>query len=235
MLRFAVCDDEPYMREMLEARIAGYMKDKGLACQIESFAGGRQLLEAQGGFDMVFLDIQMPEPDGMDTACRLRETGFEGLVVFITVLEECVFRSFEVQAFDYLLKPLKEEGFCRTMDRAVKSLRARDRKSMVLQKGNECRIIPFSQILYCEAIGRKIYLHRQGGEVLEFYERMDHVQQQVDRRFFRCHRSYLVNLEHICGYQGGQIRLSDGKEIPLSRLREQELSRALLLHMKEGC
>ena len=56
MLRFAVCDDEPYMREMLEARIAGYMKDKGLACQIESFAGGRQLLEAQGGFDMVFLD-----------------------------------------------------------------------------------------------------------------------------------------------------------------------------------
>ena len=234
MLRFAVCDDETYMREELAARITGYMDGRGYGCQVDVFPGGRGLLESREPFDMVFLDIQMPGQDGMETARLLRERGYEGLLVFITVLEEYVFRSFEVQPFDYLLKPVEEEKLHRTMDRAVQKLQERSPRSLLVQMGTIRRILPFSEILYCEVIGRKIYLHRQGGEILEFYQRLDRLEQQLDARFFRCHRSYLVNLEHVCGYQGGQVQLTDGGRIPVSRLREQELSRAILLHMKGG-
>lgn len=232
MLRLAVCDDEAYMREELVARLAGYMDRRGWDCRVDAFSGGRELLESREDFQMVFLDIQMPEPDGMETGRLLRERGYEGLLVFITVLEECVFHSFEVTPFDYLLKPVEEERFCRTMDRAMKRLQNQAPGALFVQAGTVRRIIPFPEILYCEVIGRKIYLHQKSGEIVEFYQRLDRLEQQLDARFFRCHRSYLVNLEHVCGYQSGQILLSDGGKIPVSRLREQELSRAILLHMK---
>ena len=68
---------------------------------------------------MIFLDIQMEHPDGMETARLLRRWGVHSLLIFVTVLRECVFDSFQVEAFDYLLKPLDSARFCQTMDRVL--------------------------------------------------------------------------------------------------------------------
>jgi len=234
MVKIAICDDEPFMAQEIAGHLSRYMEEKHITSYCaSSFSNGRLLLESDCNFDLIFLDIQMEQPDGMETAKMLRRRGNHSLLVFVTVLKEYVFDAFEVEAYDYLIKPLDGEHFRRTMDRAVKALEQRKEKSIIVRRGTSCEVIPLAQIVYCEVQGRKIYIHQSDGKITDYYEKLDDFERRVDGRFFRCHRSYLVNLECIRGSYAGQVALSQGGQIPVSRLREQELTQALLRHMKE--
>lgn len=230
---FAVCDDEPFMLDDTAARISAFMEERRIPFHVSRFKASQELLESAVGFDSLFLDIQMKTPNGMETARMLREQGYCGLLIFITVLKEHVFDSFEVQAFDYLVKPLDESRFRRTMERVLSALERERGQNLIVQKGNISQVIPFSKIEYCEVLGRKIYLHQSGGETFDYYDKLETLETRLDRRFFRCHRSYLVNLDYVRGCRAGLVTLSDGNEVPVSRLRERELTQALLAHMKE--
>lgn len=234
MVKFAICDDEPLMIRELSAYLAGYMGERSITdYSVSCFSGGHALLETGDHFDVIFLDIQMAEPDGMETARLLRRRGEHSLLVFVTVLKELVFDAFQVEAYDYLLKPLETARFKRTMDRILRTLEQRA-AGIVIQRGTGCQVVPLSDILYCEVLGRKVYLHKQDGDVIDYYDRLESLEHRVDGRFFRCHRSYLVNLDYVRGYQGGWVMLPREERIPVSRLRERELTGALLRHMKEG-
>ncbi len=234
MIKFAICDDEPFMAREIADHLSKYMEEKRLTSYCaSSFSNGRSLLESDCNFDLIFLDIQMEQPDGMETAKMLRQRENHSLLVFVTVLKECVFDAFEVEAYDYLIKPLDGDQFRRTMDRAIKALGQRTAKSIMVQRGTSCEVIPLAQIVYCEVQGRKIYIHKSDGKILDYYQKLDDFERRVDGRFFRCHRSYLVNLEHVRGCHAGQVALSQGEQIPVSRLRQRELTQALLRYMKE--
>ncbi|MCI8869153.1 MAG: response regulator transcription factor [Lawsonibacter sp.] len=232
-IKFAVCDDEPLMVQELSEQLSGYMEENRPGqYSVSRFSSGRALLES-GGFDVIFLDIQMEAPDGMETARLLRRRGERGLLIFVTVLKERVFDAFEVEACDYLVKPLDRVRFRQTMDRTLKRLEERTAKTLVVQQGGACEVIALSEIVYCEVLGRKIYLHKSDGAVIDYYGRLEDLERRLDRRFFKCHRSYLVNLDCVRGCRDGQAVLSQGGAVPVSRLRERDLIQALLRCMKE--
>ncbi len=234
MIHFAICDDDPLMAQDLAGHLTNCMKENAItAYSVSSFPNGRALLERAGSFDAIFLDVRMEQPDGMETARLLRRRGDRSLLIFVTVLKECVFDSFQVDAFDYLLKPMDGARFRQTMGRVLCSLEQRTAKDLVIQRGTGCEVVPLSDIVYCEVLGRKIYLHKNDGAVIDYYHKLADLERHVDGRFFKCHRSYLVNLDYVCGCQDGQVLLSQGERIPASRLRERELTQALLRHMKE--
>ena len=234
MIKFAICDDEPAMARELAGYLARYLEEHEVtAYSVSNFSSGRALLEAADGFDVIFLDIQMEEPDGMETARLLRGQGDHSLLIFVTVLRELVFDAFQVEAYDYLTKPLDAARFARTMDRVLQTLEQRTAASIVIQQGSGCEVVPLSDVVYCEVLGRKVYLHKADGTITGYYDRLEQLERRVDGRFFRCHRSYLVNLDHVRGCQAGQVLLSQGERIPVSRLRERDLTGALLLHMKK--
>lgn len=234
MIQFAVCDDEPLMIQELSSRLSRYMEEHQYTSYcISSFSNGRALLEHSGSLDVIFLDIQMEQPDGMETAKLLRQQGNRSLLVFVTVLRECVFDAFAVEAYDYLVKPLDDGHFKRTMDRLLKGLEQRTARTIVVQRGAAWEVIPLAELVYCEVLGRKVYLHKRDGTITDYYDKLEHLEHRVDRRFFKCHRSYLVNLDYIRGCQNGQVILLQGETIPVSRLRERDLIQALLHHMKE--
>jgi len=230
--KLAVCDDEPHMLEELSERLSEYMEGRGLDCQIIRFDSSEALLESGGDSDLLLLDIQMEPMDGMKAARLLRARGWDGLLIFTTVLREAVFDAFEMNAFDYLLKPLDEKRFSGTLDRAIRALEDKKCKSLMVQSRGTCRVVPFSQIVYCEVMGRKVYIHQRDGEVLDYYERIENLAGQLDGRFFRCHRSYLVNLDCVLGCREGMVSMDGGDKVPVSRLREKELVQALLAHMR---
>lgn len=234
MIKFAICDDEPFMTEEISQYLSRYVEEKNIApyC-VSCFPNGRLLLESDCDFDLIFLDIQMEQPDGMETAKMLRQRKNRSLLIFVTVIKECVFDAFEVHAYDYLIKPLDYHRFKRTMDRAVKDLDQQADKHIIIRKSASCQVVPLSQIMYCEVQGRKVYIHQADGKVIDYYDKLEDFQRRVDRRFFRCHRSYLVNLDYIRGCAAGLATLSLGDKIPVSRLRERELTETLLRHMKE--
>ena len=234
MIKFAICDDEPFMTEEISQYLSRYMEEENMASYcVSSFPNGRLLLESDCDFDLIFLDIQMEQPDGMETAKMLRQRKNRSLLVFVTVMKECVFDAFEVHAYDYLIKPLDYHRFKRTMDRAVKDLDQQAGKHIIIRKSASCQVVPLSQIMYCEVQGRKVYIHQADGKVIDYYDKLEDFQRRVDIRFFRCHRSYLVNLDYIRGCAAGLATLSLGDKIPVSRLRERELTETLLRHMKE--
>jgi len=227
MLEIAVCDDEPRMARTLSGAISGYLDGQG-GCRVHVYPSGQALLACGLDFDLVFLDIRMDGPDGLESARLLRQRGSRALLIFVTAFAEHVYDAFPLEAFDYLVKPLDPERFARTMARALRALERRSQARLVVRHSGGCEVVPFSELVYCEVQGRKVYLHRAGGAVLGYYDRLDALARRLDSRFFRCHRSYLVNLEYVRGCGGGRVTLSRGGDIPLSRLRERELSQALL-------
>ena len=222
------------MAQELGSYLASYMEERSItAYSVSSFSDERALLEQVGSFDVIFLDIQMQQPDGMETAKRLRQRGDRSLFVFVTVLKEYVFDAFQAEASDYLLKPLNSARFKRTMDRLLRSLEQRMAEDIVIRRRNGCEVVSLSDIVYCEVLGRKIYIHKKDGTVIDYYNKLEDLERRMDGRFFKCRRSYLVNLDYVRGCQAGQVLLPQGERISVSRLRERELTQALLCHMKE--
>ena len=232
MLHIAICDDEKHMSDHIRAMASDFFHKKNREIHFRTFLSGEELLSYDGQIDICFLDIQMKGMDGMETARKLRASKFRGFLIFITVLKEMVFQSFEVQAYDYLVKPVDEKQFEKTMERLYASMQNASEDSLLVQKGYEGRIIRRDEIVFCEIIDRKIYLNLASGEVVDYYERIEHLESKLDSHFFRCHRSYLINLKHLKGYKNGTACMDNGKEVPVSRLRSKEFSGVVLQYMK---
>ena len=212
--------------------VLNFFRKKNREISLRMFSSGEELLSYNGQIDILFLDIQMKDMDGMETARKLRADKFRGFLVFITVLKEMVFQSFEVQAYDYLVKPVDDKQFEKTMERLYASMQNASEDSLLVQKGYEGRIIREDEIVFCEIIDRKIYLNLASGEVVDYYERIENLETKLNNRFYRCHRSYLINLKHLKGYKNGTACMDNGKEIPVSRLRSREFSGVVLQYMK---
>ena len=232
MIHIAICDDEKHMSDQIRAMASDFFRKKNRKIRLRTFLSGEELLNDEGQIDILFLDIQMKGMDGLETARKLRAGQFRGFLIFITVLKEMVFQSFEVQAYDYLVKPVEEKQFEKTMERLFASMQNAGEDSLLVQKGYEGRIIWEDEIVFCEVIDRKIYLNLASGEVVNYYERIENLETKLGSHFFRCHRSYLINLKHLKGYKNGTACMDNGKEVPVSRLRSREFSGVVLQYMK---
>lgn len=234
MLYAAICDDDKIMSEQLKKAVTGFFRRNNVDISVTEFSSGEELLNFEKHIDILFLDIRMKKIDGMEAAKRLRQSGFKGFLIFITVLKEQVFRAFEVQAFDYLLKPLQEERFNKTMCRLLECMNNADNKELFVKIGYETRTVPFDDIIFCEVMDRKIYLHLLSSEVVCYYEKIENLEKKLSGYFYRCHRSFLVNLKYVTSRRSGTAIMKGGREIPVSRLRDREFSDVLLRYMRDG-
>ncbi len=233
MICVAVCDDEKCVSAKIEKLAKEFFRKKNIDISVVQYSSGEELLESGREMDILFLDIGMQGIDGIETARRLREHGYKGFLVFITILKEMVFQSFEVQPFDYLVKPVEKENFDKTMERLFLSMQDKKKGHLLVQRGYESNIISFQDIVCCEIIDRKVYVYLTSGEVMDYYEKIENLEKKLDGRFFRCHRSYLINLNYLKSYRNNIAYMTDGKEIPVSRLRNKEFSNVILQYMKE--
>ncbi len=187
MMKIAICDDEKFACEDIKQKILAYVEETEEHCEIECFFSAAELLQTSCSYDLFFLDIQMPEQDGLALAKKIRENESQGIIIFITALAECVYDAFEVETFDYICKPVDEARLQRTLGRAFKKLRETENRSLFIQTMNWCKSIKLDDIYFCEVINRKIYLHTKN-EVIEYYCKIEDVEKQLDDRFVRCCR-----------------------------------------------
>ena len=229
MINIAICDDEKKTVRELESRTKSFFDRSGTETDIAGFYDGASLLESASAteYDVIFLDIKMSAPDGMETARELRKMRFKGYIIFVTVLEDYVFDAFEVSAYDYLVKPVENEKFLRTMSRLQKQLES---SFITIQRDGQNYFLNLDDVLYCEVLNRKIYIHTLDGSTLDYYEKIEELEKRLansSRKFFRCHRSFLVNLAHLNGFGKGYALLSNGERIPVSRLRKDAFAESL--------
>ncbi len=240
-IRTIIVDDEAYARR----KIRDYLRSEPDIEVLGEAADGTEALRliAESRPDLVFLDIQMPGPDGFGVVEAL---GAEGVphIVFATAFDQHALRAFEVHALDYLLKPFDRERFDEALSRARRIIalekdrddfRARIRsliedvrkedpyaKRFLIRSKRGIRFLEAESVLWIEAAGSYAALHTETGEHL-LHEPLGDLEKRLDpRRFVRTHRSYIVNgsaiLEIQPSFHGESVLLLKGdRRIRVSR------------------
>lgn len=220
-MRIAICDNEVSGRE----RIRTLLEREFSQAQRSEFDSGMKLLEAvEQGYqpDIVLLDIAMDGMNGMETAKRLKELS-DVILIFVTRVKEQVFEAFDVGAFHYLMKPVDEAKLTDVLARAIQEAdkRRMTPKYLLVKASGNHRRIPVEDILYVENEGRKVILHTKH-ENIEYYERMNHLEEVLGKGFYRCHRGYLVALSAVSGYNNTSILINQGDTIYLAKQKYSE-------------
>ena len=234
-MKLAICDDEKRIRDI----IAESVKEVSEKIEIEFYADAKGILSASFDSDILFLDIQMPGIDGMGAARMLRSSGRKTVIVFVTALEDQVFNAFDVGAFNYIVKPFTKAKIIEVFKKAVKQ--AEDQRLVetaiseqeeagrtitVKSGGTNTRVI-LSEVQYAEIYDRRIILHMESSDDIEYYGRISDLENIAGKDFFRVHRAYLVNLGAVKSYDSKYVHMSDA-DIPVARGKYQELIRAYM-------
>lgn len=223
-MRVAICDDDRESR----ARLRSLIKQQEPDCEVACFDTGKRLLEARQHFDILLLDIQMEDMSGIEVARVLRINRERTIVIFVTALKEYAAEAFEVEAFNYLLKPLEPERFCRVFEdacREVKRLESAGGGQLFFQTKTRSFVVQKDEILYVESLRRKVEIHTQRENII-VYATMKGLAERLGEEFFRCHRGYLVNLAYVAEYGTGTIQLQNGETVYLAREKYAEFVKA---------
>ncbi len=215
----AVCDDERTVREDIAGKIEFLFPET----DVFLYESGNILLQSEENFDIVFLDIQMKGINGMDTAKKLRESGSDAVIIFVTALEEYVYQAFDVDAFHYLVKPFERAKFYEILNRAVhrreeekKRMSAKEEKSISIKCGRVTSKVYLKDIIYAEVFNRKIILHTTDGK-LEFYGKLSDLEKELKEGFFRPHRAYLIQLRYVLKYDAASITMENGQSVIMAK------------------
>lgn len=232
MISVAVCDDSIIECSRIAGKIKGLLDEMGVSCLVRQFNSGENLLQAQESFDIIFLDILMDGLDGMRTAELLRRENPDTVLVFVTSSRKYVFDAYEVEAFRYLLKPLEDGQLRKVLGLAVQKTDQKEQDFLIVNKERQKKKLFLRDIYYFEIRGRLIYVHGKG-EVFAFYEQIGALENSLSGRgFFRCHKSYLVNLKYVDVYNRQEITLDNGEKIILAKRRYEEFCQEFLKFMR---
>ena len=194
----AVCDDLEEERLQLIRMMQNYGRRHSVEFAMETFSGGAALLDAYrpGRWDFVLLDIYMPGQDGIEVARRLREQDSECILIFVTTSLEHGMVSYELQAADYLVKPVAQKDVDAAFDWCLREKKERFRSITVRSEWDEIEIL-LRDILYIEIRRHTAFIHTVD-RIVQTPRGMNALEEEIGGRdFLRCHRSFLVNLRHI--------------------------------------
>ena len=235
MIDIAICDDEKVIRE----RITDLINRQGANYHIENFGAGNELLAAGKHFDMIFLDIRMEGMSGIETARAIREYDRKSVIVFVTAMKEYVFEAFDVAAFHYLLKPIDEKKFTEIFDNAVKEIQEQQRTqetetpTLLIKTKNRSRMLKQREIIFIENRANKVEIHT-AKDVIEAYYTMSKLEGELVNSFYRCHRGYLVNMEHITEYSSDMIDMDNGERVYLTKEKYPEFVKEYMRYLEDG-
>lgn len=222
MVKFAVCDDEQDVTEYVSDKLREYYPNE---CEIKSYTDGKSLLadSQREFFDAFFLDIGMPELDGMEIAKQIRQKDPHVKIVFVTNKEELAHKGYIYEAFRFVRKSSLEQELCETAESLNKFLSSSNEYLSFKTPAGEI-LIDEKNIRYLEANGHSIILYglneeRICGTMQEQEERLK------DKGFIRIHKSYLVNFRYFYSLERESVRLSSGEELPVSRNRSAEVKK----------
>ena len=228
-MRIAVCDDSSLDRDLFVALLHHYFVNKPISKEIIQYENGVDLLhdvEDDMWFDIVFLDIYMNDLLGIDVAHKLRSLGYRGHIIFLTATADFAVDSYEVEALGYLLKPQSFEKLSQVMDRAIRTMTT---NTYLVKNHSKIIRVPYHEILYAESMNSKCIMHCCNDQSYVIYKRLTTIEHELnDKRFLRCHQSYLVNMDHIHQVDS-QFTLVTGDTVAI-RQRDLKSIRQAVLH-----
>ena len=236
MLRIAIAEDESAFARQLEENLQRFAQENQIELQIDTFTDGTSLVEHYSvEWDLLLLDVDMPGMDGLSTARCVRERDADVLIMFITNLAQYAINGYEVDALDYVLKPVGYYALAMKLKKALRLLRSRSGRSIILSRDGNVVRLPLARLYYVEVYGHQLRYHTAEGELFQTGARSLGLMEKdlAGDGFARCHNGYLVNLRYVEAVTADGVRVA-GDLLPLSRHRRKEFLQALLNETKGG-
>ena len=229
MFRIVICEDDLSQRELLKGFLYKVFEEIQEDLDLIEFESGEEALLEEvilKGIDIFFLDIQMNGLNGMDVARRIREFDNNVEIIFTTSVLDYVCEGYEVNAYRYMLKPIEYNIFKNNMGKCIENIIKKKNDFLTINDKSKLIKIKFDDILYIETSKRQLIIHTiNGHEIIKMSIRK--LEKLLNKDFFRCHNSFIVNLEKINKIDVSDIYINNAT-IPISKHRRKQLKARLI-------
>lgn len=228
MINIAICDDEHIIASQLENIIINICNKENIPFDVEVFYSGqglKQQISEGTKYDLIYLDIQMKNCDGITVAKYIRKIDNNVLLVYVSGYDKYMIELFRLDVFAFIRKPIENKNFENIFLEAVKKICNQKLYFSFNYKKEEYKILCID-ILYFESIGRKINIHINNGNIEKFNGKLSEVEEFLKEGkipFLRIHQSYLVNYHCIKSRSKTEITLIDGTKLPISEDRRKNI------------
>ena len=236
MLRILIVEDTPEEAAVLQAHLERYATEHGLDLNVVWLNNALDFLEDRPQADLIFMDIDMPGINGLDAARQLREHDAMTPLVFVTNLAQYAVRGYEVDAVDFMVKPVRYADFSMRMARALRAVDRTARRSLTVKTRDGLQIFSASDLLFVDTQGHDVAYH-VAGERAPFVVRdsLRNVEAELSGLpFVRLSSSALANMAHVRRVRGDEVTLSDGTVLFMSRAKKREAQAAIATYLGGG-
>lgn len=219
-MKIGICDDEKYFIEGVRHLVEEWARQHDIFISIYEFTNGDDLIREheKNCMDLIILDVIMPLFNGIDTAKELRINDKKVPVIFLTSSREYAVESYDVHAFYYLIKPVKKDRFFKVMDEFLAGFEEKKETFFAKIQGGSCNIT-LDETVCLEAQNKQVIVYLSDGRQLKIKELFSDCAEvfTMEKGFFKCHRSYIVNMKYIEQFTKTQLITKTGIKIPVSR------------------
>lgn len=237
-MKIAVCDDSLNELELIRNFLDIYKSDSIQTFTVKYFESSVELASTLRfeKFDIYILDIIMPVMDGLALAKEIRTFDKAAPIIFLTASPEFAVDSYTVKAFNYLLKPVVKERLYSTLDDIIETFHQESTDNMIIKNSTGIHKIHTSDIIYAEALNRKVIIYLKNGEQITSTDVFSSICDTLTahNEFLLPHRSFIVNMNYIKTINTTEICLINNKSIPLAQRRVSEIKKQYLTFQMEG-
>ena len=225
-MRIAICDDMPECRVQVREHLNRYTATECFS-SVTEFASADDLLAAyeQGNrFDLIFLDVEMAQTNGIDAGMRIKELDKQAILIFVSAHPQYAVFSYDCDALYYIVKPIDGDKFDRVLGKAMEKYKLLHQE-YVLKNRSEIQRLAISDILYVEICRKHLLFHTVSGT----YETVGKLSEALDELrpygFCQVHQGYVVNMNHIKSFAQNDVVLSNGARVMVSVRKKTEVLR----------
>lgn len=201
MIHIAIVEDEEVEHKRIRECLNFVERREKIHFQISDFYSAASFLcDYRPVYDIILMDIDMPEMNGIEAAKKLRIIDQTVILLFVTNMAQYALNGYEVDALDFIIKPVEKYHFALKMSRAVSRTSRRTEREIIIEEDGEVLSLSLPQIVYLEVIGHYVYWHTIEGRVVKEYSTMKKAENRVlhtDGAFVKCNRCYFVNLRYV--------------------------------------
>lgn len=230
-----IVEDEIEQQKETTKFLNQFSKDTGECIfNITCYSSSLEFLETyHNDAELIFLDIRMPGINGMDVAKEIRKKDSLVTIVFITSLAQYAINGYEVQAEDYILKPIKYSEFKMKLFKIIRNVSSKDGKYMTIILSSGIVKLPYSNIVYLETSFHNVLIHDNDGVVHKKRVAMKEIEEELDDpSFLRINSSFLVNMDYCKSIDHDTMNLFDGTSLKISRPRIAEVTKVFSKYKK---
>lgn len=233
-MRIAIVEDEAVYVQQLRDYLSKYQEEFNCPLQVSIYENGMSFIHNfSSQFDIILLDVAMPYIDGFETAKRIRAIDTEVVILFVTNQAQHAIKGYEVDALDYILKPISYFAFSQRLKRALSRVKRKEEPYLVLNLKSETRKIKISSIYYIEIRDHNLVYHTTDGDYSAFGSLKEEEQKLEKHHFVRCNKAYLVSLRHVDNVCNGAA-VVNGQHLLISRPRKTAFMEALTDYLGGG-